>query len=246
MLEGKVAVVTGGSRGIGAAVALKLAEQGADVAILYAGNEAAADDMIRRLSEHAKKAKAYRCDVSDFESTKQTVADILSEFGGIDILVNNAGIVVDKLVLQMGEQDFDKVVDTSLKGAFNMIKHTYGQFAKRRSGRIINIASVAGMMGNAGQANYAAAKAGVIGLTKSVARELSARNITCNAIAPGLIETDMTNALNDKTKEAMLSAVPLKRMGLPEEVASLAAFLAGESAGYITGEVIKIDGGLYI
>lgn len=195
MLKGKTAVVTGGSRGIGKAIALKMAECGADVAVVYAGNEAAAQETCEQLRKQGVKAEAYRCDISDFAQTEALVKAIMTEFGGIDILVNNAGIVRDSLLLSMPEADFDQVIDTNLKGAFNMIKHTYRNFMKKRGGRIINITSVSGITGNAGQANYSSAKAGLIGLTKSVARELAARNVTCNAIAPGFIETDMTAAL---------------------------------------------------
>ncbi len=243
-LKGKTAVVTGGSRGIGKAIALRLAEEGADIAVVYAGNEAAAEETCAEIRELGIKAAAYRCDVSDFAQTEKLVADITAEFGGVDILVNNAGIVKDGLILSMTEADFDAVVDTNLKGAFNLIKHTYRQFMKRRGGRIINITSVSGIMGNAGQANYAAAKAGMIGLTKTTARELAARNVTCNAIAPGFIDTDMTAALADKVKDSAVAAIPMKRMGTARDIANLAVFLAGDGAGYITGEVIKIDGGL--
>jgi 3-oxoacyl-(acyl-carrier-protein) reductase len=244
MLKGKTAVITGGSRGIGKAIALKMAECGADVAVVYAGNEAAAQETCGQIRQQGVKAEAYRCDISDFAQTEALVKSILAEFGGIDILVNNAGIVKDSLLLSMPEADFDQVIDTNLKGAFNMIKHTYRNFMKKRGGRIINITSVSGITGNAGQANYSSAKAGLIGLTKSVARELAARNVTCNAIAPGFIETDMTAALGDKVKETAVASIPLKRMGTPEDIANLAAFLASDGAGYITGEVIKIDGGL--
>lgn len=244
MLKGKTAVVTGGSRGIGKAIALKLAQEGADIAILYAGNEAAAQETCSLIGQSGAKAKAYRCDVADDRQTKETVDAILADFGGIDILVNNAGVVRDGLILSMKEEDFDTVVNTNLKGAFHMIKHTYRHFMKKRSGRIINITSVSGVTGNAGQANYSSAKAGLIGLTKSTAKELAARNVTCNAIAPGFIDTDMTAALTDKVREAAVEAIPLKRMGTPGDIAALAAFLAGDEAGYLTGEVIKMDGGL--
>ncbi|TQI67733.1 3-oxoacyl-[acyl-carrier-protein] reductase [Clostridium sp. KNHs216] len=244
MLKGKTAVVTGGSRGIGKAIALRLAQEGADVAILYAGNEAAAQETCSLIGQSGVTAKAYRCDVADDRQTKETVDAILADFGGIDILVNNAGVVRDGLILSMKEEDFDTVVNTNLKGAFHMIKHTYRHFMKKRSGRIINITSVSGVTGNAGQANYSSAKAGLIGLTKSTAKELAARNVTCNAIAPGFIDTDMTAALTDKVREAAVEAIPLKRMGTPGDIAALAAFLAGDEAGYLTGEVIKMDGGL--
>ena len=244
MLNGKTAVVTGGSRGIGKAISLKMAQSGADVAIIYAGNEKAAEETLCLIKQLGVKAKTYRCDVSDINETKNTVNEIISDFGGIDILINNAGILRDGLILSMKEEDYDAVLNTNLKGAFHMIKHTYRHFMKKRKGRIINITSVSGIIGNAGQANYSSAKAGLIGLTKSAAKELASRNITCNAIAPGFIETDMTSSLPDKVKEEAVNAVPLKRMGTPTDIANLAAFLASDEAAYITGEVIKIDGGL--
>jgi len=244
MLSGKTAIITGASRGIGRAIALKMAENGANVAIVYAGNEAAAKESCDCAQKFGVKAQIYCCDVADFDKTKALIQTVIEDFGGIDILVNNAGIVRDNLVLSMSEDDFDSVIDTNLKGAFNMIKHTYTHFMKKRSGRIINITSITGVVGNAGQANYASAKAGMIGLTKSVARELAARNVTCNAIAPGFIQTDMTDKLSDKIKETVLGSIPMKKMGTPNDVANIAVFLASDNASYITGEVIKIDGGL--
>ncbi len=243
-LKNKTAIVTGGSRGIGKAIALELAVQGADVAILYYGSEAAALETCAQLEQLAVKAKAYRCDVASFDATKDTVKEIISFFGKVDILVNNAGITKDGLLLSMSEASFDEVINANLKGAFNMIRHIYSPMMKQRSGRIINISSVAGIMGNAGQANYASAKAGMIGLTKTVARELAGRNVTCNAVAPGFIESDMTAKLPDKVKEGALASIPLKRMGQPGEIAKAVAFLASEDASYITGAVIQIDGGL--
>lgn len=246
MLTGKTAVITGGSRGIGRAIALRMAAEGAAIALVYAGNDEAARNTGEELAALGVKVALYRCDIADFNLTKTTVEKIIADFGGIDILVNNAGIVRDGLVLSMTEQDFDLVVDTNLKGAFHMIKHTYAHFMRKRAGRIINITSVSGLMGNAGQANYSAAKAGLVGLTKTVAKELAGRGVTCNAIAPGFIQTDMTDALPANVKECAVSNIPLKRMGRAEEVAALAVFLAGEDAAYITGEVIKVDGGLYM
>lgn len=246
VLTGKTALVTGGSRGLGRNIAQSLAQQGADVAIVYAGNEAAAEETLTLLTGLGRKAKAYRCDVSSFDDTAALVKEILDDFGGVDILINNAGIVRDGLILSMKEADFDAVISTNLKGAFNMTKHLYSHFMRKRAGRIVNITSVVGMMGNGGQANYAAAKAGLIGLTKSTAKELAGRGVTCNAVAPGFILSDMTAALSDKVKEQVLGAIPAKRMGRAEEVGSLVAFLASDQAAYITGEVIKIDGGLYI
>lgn len=244
MLENKVAVVTGGSRGIGRAIALELAAQGAKVAILYAGDDAVAQEAVQAAEKLPGELRAYRCDVSSSAQTAETCARILEDFSRVDILVNNAGITRDGLLLTMGEEQFQTVIDTNLKGAFLMIKSFYAHMMRRRSGRIINVASVAGLMGNAGQANYASAKAGLLGLTKSVAKELAGRNITCNAIAPGFIETDMTRKLSDKVREAAVGAIPMKRMGTPQQVAHLAAFLASDQADYITGEIIRIDGGL--
>lgn len=245
-LSGKNAVVTGSSRGIGKAIALRLASLGANVAVVYAGNAEKANETVSEIEALGVKAKAYMCNVADFAEVKALVADIIAEFGGIDILVNNAGIIRDGLVLSMKEEDFDKVIDVNLKGTFNMIKNTYQHFMKKRRGRIINISSIVGINGNAGQANYASAKAGIIGLTKSVAKELAARNVTVNAIAPGYIETDMTNSMPEKAKEAVMSSIPMKRVGQGEDIANAVAFLASDEASYITGEVIKVDGGMAI
>ncbi|SBW08605.1 3-oxoacyl-(acyl-carrier-protein) reductase [uncultured Eubacteriales bacterium] len=242
----KVALVTGGSRGLGRAVAMELARGGANVALVYAGNEAAADNVVAEIEVLGCRAVAYRCDVSRFDQAKETVAAVLAEFGQVDILVNNAGITRDGLMLNMKEEQFDAVVDTNLKGAFNMTRHVYASMMKRRYGRIVNISSVVGLSGNAGQTNYASAKAGLIGLTKSVAKELAARGVTCNAVAPGFIETDMTNAMPAQAAEKIKAAIPLGRLGKPEDVAALVAFLVSDGAGYITGEVIKVDGGMYI
>ncbi len=244
MLQGKTALVTGGSRGIGAAIARKLAAHHAAVAVVYAGNAAAAESVRDEIAAAGGVCRIYRCDVSDFRQTGELVAGVIADFGGIDILVNNAGIVRDGLVLSMKEEDFDAVVSTNLKGAFNMIKHTYTHFMKKRAGRIINITSVVGLTGNAGQANYAASKAGIIGLTKAVAKELGGRNILCNAVAPGYIETDMTSSLSEKVRESFLGAIPLKRPGSPDDVADAVLFLASGMSGYITGEVLRVDGGL--
>ena len=240
MLKGKSAVITGASRGIGRAIALKLASEGVNVAVVYAGNDEKANETAAEAEKFGVKANVYKCNVADFDMCKETADKIIKDFEKIDILVNNAGITRDKLMLAMGEEDFDDVVDINLKGAFNMIKHFYKHFAKNRSGKIINVSSVSGIMGNAGQVNYSASKAGLIGLTKSVARELAGRNICCNAIAPGFVKTDMTEKLSESNE--LLGMIPLKRMGEADEVASLAAFLA--DSDYITGEVIRIDGGL--
>ncbi len=243
MLNEKIAVITGGSRGIGAAVAEKFASEGADIAVIYFGNEDRARAVCEKCAGlYGVRALSYRCNVADFEAVKSTVAQIKEAFGTIHILVNNAGITKDGLIAMMKEQDFDDVISANLKGAFNMIRHCSPVFIRNKYGRIINISSVAGLMGNAGQANYAASKAGIIGLTKSAARELAAKNITCNAIAPGFIRTDMTAGFDDSSP--LVASIPLKRMGAPEDVASLAAFLASSGADYITGEVFRVDGGL--
>ncbi|GAB1475388.1 3-oxoacyl-[acyl-carrier-protein] reductase [Bacillota bacterium] len=246
MLSNKNAVITGGSRGIGRAIALEFAEKGASVALIYSGNEEACQKTADEILALGREAKIYKCDVSSFNEAKETIKQIISDFPHIDILVNNAGITKDGLMLSMDEESYDKVLDTNLKGSFNMIRHLYSHMMKQRKGRIINISSVSGMMGNPGQANYSSAKAGLIGLTKTVAKELAGRNVTCNAIAPGFISTDMTENLPEKVKDAAVEMIPLKRMGLPADVAKLAAFLASDDSAYITGEVIKIDGGLYI
>lgn len=240
MLKGKTAVVTGGSRGIGRAIALKLASLGAEIAVIYAGNAEAAENTCRECREKSgAKAAAYRCDVSDFAAVKETVARIREDFGTVHILVNNAGITRDALLAMTREEDYDAVMDTNLKGAFNMIRHCTGLFLRNREGCIINIASVAGLMGNGGQCGYSASKAGLIGLTKSAARELAPKGIRCNAIAPGFIATDMTEGQGDNP---LLERIPLGRMGKPEEVAGAAAYLA--TAAYVTGEVLRVDGGI--
>ncbi len=239
MLKGKTALITGGSRGIGAAIAKALAAQGVNTAIVYAGNQSAAEEVAGACAQAGVSAKSYQCDVADFSAVKELVAAVKADFGGIQILVNCAGINADGLILSMKEDAFDRVIAANLKGTFNLIRHCSPIFLRAREGRIINISSVAGLMGNAGQANYAAAKAGIVGLTKSVARELAPKGITCNAIAPGFIRTDMTAGLEDSP---LVSSIPMGRMGTADEVADLAVFLAG--AGYITGEVIRIDGGI--
>lgn len=239
MLKGKTAVVTGGSRGIGEAIVYKLASMGANVAVIYAGNTFAAENVCEKCKHYGVEAKAYQCDVADFSATKETVAKIKADFGTAQILVNNAGITRDGLLAMMKEETFDAVLDTNLKGAFNMIRHMAGLFIRGREGCIVNITSVAGMMGNAGQCNYSASKAGLIGLTKSVAKELAPKGIRCNAVAPGFIATDMTA---DQMDSPLLSMIPLGRMGQPEDVADAVAYLA--TAKYVTGEVLRVDGGI--
>lgn len=242
--ENKTAVVTGGSRGIGLAIATKLAKEGANIAILYVGDENEGIKAKEELSQYGTKVEQYFCDVSNFEESKKVVDKVIEEFGSIEILVNNAGITRDKLVLNMDEKDFDAVINVNLKGTFNMIKHTYKHFMKKRYGRICSIASIVGLTGNAGQANYSASKAGIIGLTKSVAKELAGRGVTANAVAPGYIATDMTSVLPDKVKDAMKAQIPAKRIGTPDDVADVVAFLCSDDAAYVTGEVIRVDGGL--
>lgn len=240
MLKGKTAIVTGGSRGIGAAIADKLASLGANIAVLYAGNQTTAHEVCAKCkTEHGVEAKAYRCNVASFEETKAVVAAIKADFGAAHILVNNAGITRDGLLAMMPESAWDEVVDTNLKGAFHMIRHCTGLFLRAKEGCIINISSVSGLMGNVGQCNYSASKAGLIGLTKSVAKELAPKGIRCNAIAPGFIRTDMTETLENPP---LLSMIPLGRMGEAEEVAEAAAYLA--TAKYVTGETIRVDGGI--
>lgn len=240
MLKGKTAVITGGSRGIGEAIAYKLASLGANIAIIYAGNTAAAENVCsicRR--EYGADARFYQCNVADFAAVKETVAKIKADFGTAQILINNAGITRDGLLAMMKEEEFDSVMDTNLKGAFNMIRHMTGLFIRAREGCIINITSVAGMIGNAGQCNYSASKAGLIGLTKSAAKELAPKGIRCNAVAPGFIATDMTDNQKDNP---LLKMIPLGRIGDPEDVADAVAYLA--TAKYITGEVLRVDGGI--
>ena len=246
MLTGKVALVTGASRGIGRQIALTLAQYGADVIVNYNGSKDKAEEVVREIENMGRKATAVQCTVADYAACGKMITDMLEKFGHIDILVNNAGITRDNLVIKMTEEDFDAVIETNLKGTFNTIKHMYRPFLKQKAGRIVNLSSVSGILGNAGQANYAASKAGVIGLTKSMARELASRNITVNAVAPGYIDTDMTQAMSDAAKEATLSQIPLKRVGTPKDIAETVAFLASDKASYITGQVISVDGGMAI
>lgn len=242
--EGKVAIVTGGSRGIGKEVAKKLADLGANLAINYTSKEEEALKTKSEIEALGVKCIALKCDVSKSNEVNEMVDSIIKEFGKIDILVNNAGITKDGLLMRMNEEDFDRVIDINLKGVFNCTKAVTKSMMKKRFGKIINISSVVGVIGNPGQANYCASKAGVIGFTKSVARELASRNINVNAIAPGFIETDMTKVLGDNLKQSMLLNIPKNTFGKPEDIANVVAFLASDMAGYITGQVINVDGGM--
>lgn len=244
MLQGKTAVITGASRGIGKAIAMQMAQNGANIAVIYSENITLAQEVCSIAEEFGVVAKPYLCNVADFDQSKKVCADILADFGSVDILINNAGITRDNLILRMSEAEFDSVLDVNLKGAFNFIKHLSRPLIKSKAGRIINISSVSGIMGNPGQANYSAAKAGMIGLTKTVAKELAGKNVTCNAIAPGFIKTDMTAALPQAVLDDVCADIPLKRMGQADEVANMALFLASGLSSYITGEVIKVDGGM--
>lgn len=244
LLGGKVALVTGASRGIGRAIALRLAGEGAKVAINYAGNTAKAEAVKAEIEQNGGEAILVQADVADSNAVEAMVAKVTEAFGHIDILVNNAGITRDGLLMRMKEEDFDAVVNTNLKGVFHCTKAVSKLMMKKRSGRIINMASVVGIMGNAGQTNYAAAKAGVIGFSKSAAKELAARGITVNVVAPGFIDTDMTAAMTDKAKELTLTGIPMKKMGTPEDVANAVLFLASDCASYITGQTVNVDGGM--
>lgn len=244
MLKDKVAIVTGGTRGIGRAIALKLADHGANIVINYRNSDKEAEELKGILEEKGVKVLAVKCDISNFEDSKNLMDKCKEVFGKIDILVNNAGITKDTLIMRMKEEDFDNVIDVNLKGTFNCAKHASAIMLKQRFGKIINMTSVVGIAGNAGQVNYAASKAGVIGLTKSLAKELGSRGITINAVAPGFINTDMTASLSEKVKEEASKNIPLKRLGDPEDVANLVGFLASDAANYITGQVINVDGGM--
>lgn len=244
MLKDKTAIVTGASRGIGRAIALELAKRGAYVIVNYNGSKEAAEETVKAIEAAGGRAEAYQCDVSDCEACEKLICYVMDQRDRIDILVNNAGITRDNLLMRISEEDFDAVLNTNLKGAFHTMRLVSRHMLKQRSGRIINMASVVGVAGNAGQANYAASKAGVIGMTKSAAKELASRGITVNAVAPGFIETDMTEKLSDKVKELAVSQIPLGRFGSAGDVAKAVAFLASDDAGYITGQVIHVDGGM--
>ncbi|HIY78667.1 MAG TPA: 3-oxoacyl-[acyl-carrier-protein] reductase [Candidatus Borkfalkia excrementavium] len=245
-MDKRVALITGAGRGIGAKIALALAADNTDIAVVDYGEESAAKETLDALAAAGVTARYYRCDVSDFSATKEVVDQILKDFGRIDILVNNAGITADKLIMRMDEADWDRVLSINLKGCFNMIKHVTPFMMRKRFGRIVSVSSVVGLMGNAGQANYAASKAGIVGLTKSVAKEFGSRNITANAVAPGFIRTAMTDALTEEQKKEMYKLIPLGSLGETDDVANAVRFLVSDAARYITGVVLKVDGGMYI
>lgn len=246
MLTDKIALVTGASRGIGSAIAKTLAANGAFVIVNYNGSKEAADQVVDEIKAQGGDAVAYQCNVSDYDACESMVQDLVKTYKHIDILVNNAGITRDGLLMRMSSEDFDTVVSTNLKGCFNTIRHLSRTMLKQKAGKIINISSVSGILGNAGQANYSASKAGVIGLTKSVARELASRGINVNAVAPGYVTTDMTGAMSESAQEALLSQIPLGRPGTTDDIAQAVLFLASPASGYITGQVLSVDGGMAI
>ncbi|AIG27655.1 3-oxoacyl-[acyl-carrier-protein] reductase [Brevibacillus laterosporus] len=246
MLEGKVALITGASRGIGRAIALKYAEAGANIIVNYSGNEAKAQETVAEIEKMGREAIMIRANVGNTEEAENMVKEALERFGKIDILVNNAGITRDNLLMRMKESEWDEVINVNLKGVFNMTKALTRPMMKQRSGSIINITSVVGVLGNAGQANYVAAKAGVIGLTKTTARELASRNIKVNAIAPGFVDTDMTDVLPEDVKSGILAQIPFNRLGSADEISSVALFLASDASSYMTGQTLHVDGGMYM
>ena len=244
--ENKIVLVTGAGRGIGASIAKRFASEGAEVIVNYSGNDEAAQKTVDEITATGGQAQKYKCSVNDSESVKVMIDEIIKEFGRIDILVNNAGITKDGLMLRMTDEDFDRVIDVNLKGTFNCTKYVSKYMLKQKSGKIINISSVVGLSGNAGQVNYSASKAGIIGITKSAAKELSSRGITVNAVAPGYVDTDITKVLSDNIRNEILKNIPLQRMGNVEDISNCVAFLASEDASYITGQVISVDGGMHI
>ena len=245
-MKGNIALVTGASRGIGRAIALTLAKEGIFVVVNYNGSRERAEEVVREIKEAGGDGAVWQCSVADYAACQEMITGIVKAYGSLDILVNNAGITRDNLIMKMSEEDFDAVINANLKGCFNTIKAVSRQMLRQRSGRIINITSVSGILGNAGQANYSASKAGVIGLTKAVARELASRGITANAVAPGFVETEMTDVLADAAKENLLSQIPLGRPGNTKDIANAVLFLASDAAGYITGQVLSVDGGMAI
>ncbi len=242
--ENRVALITGAARGIGATIALALAAEGTDIAVVDYGEKSAAEETLAKIAERGVRVAYYRCDVSDFAAAKATADAVVKDFGKIDILVNNAGVTADKLLVRMEEEDWDRVININLKGCFNMIKHVTPYMMRKRYGRIVSISSVVGLMGNAGQANYSASKAGIIGLTKTVAKEFAPRGVTANAVAPGFIKTAMTDALSEEQKQAMYKLIPLGKLGETEDIAEAVLFLVSDRARYITGEVLRVDGGM--
>lgn len=244
LLEGKKALVTGASKGIGRAIALKYAEQGADVAFTYLSSVEKGEALVKELEALGVKAKGYRSDASDFAAAEQLIGDVVTDFGGLDILINNAGITKDNLLMRMTEEAWDDVININLKSCFNTVKAATRTFMKQKSGSIINISSVVGVRGNAGQANYAASKAGIIGFSKSIALELGSRNVRCNAVAPGFIETEMTEVLDEKTVQGWRDSIPMKRGGRPEEVADCCVFLGSDQSTYISGQVLNVCGAM--
>lgn len=246
LLEDKVALVTGASRGIGREIAISLANEGATVIVNYNGSKEKAEAVVDEIIKAGGKAESIGCSVADFTGVENMISSVTEKYGKIDILVNNAGITRDGLLMKMSESDYDDVISTNLKGTFNCVRHVSRQMLKQRSGRIINISSVVGLSGNAGQANYASSKAGIIGLTKSAAKELASRGITVNAVAPGYVDTEMTQVLSDAVRENVLAQIPMKRMGNTKDIANVVVFLASDMAAYVTGQVLSVDGGMHI